>query len=413
VKDYSLRLGLIISLLLSLFVLPSRIYEGQAANMHNLVGSQMVIWVLCFISWVSCISILKKSPFRLLLWNILLALIVCGFLSTISYTLSHHFFEDYPLRPVHKSPWLYGFLKLMFRGLLIGLILLPVIYLLEREKKILLLHITHERDLLKASRLKNELLEKTVAERTHYLEQAMLTLESSQKELGKQLYIQSRLIASVTHDISSPLQYISVIAEEVDTLIQQEAYENLAKYSTNLRSSTKNLSILMKNLLDFIRINVHDREVKFERVNLQSIIHEKTNFYHAMVALKNNNVVQQVDQNLFVNSNRTLLSIIIHNLIDNANKFSNGGEIHIGTNIREDNLELSLINHTSNSLITQKACSENGNSAPSSGIGLIITREIASLLSIDFSIHHADKFTRATLTFPTYFFANSNDDTQR
>lgn len=294
----------------------------------------------------------------------------------------------------------------MFRGFLIALILIPVIYLVEKEKTLLLLNITHERNLLKASRQQNAFLEKMVAERTHFLEQTLLTLESSQKELGKQLYIQSRLIASVTHDISSPLQYVSVIADEVDGLVQKEEYKNLALFTSNLRSSTQNLSVFMKNLLDFIRVNVHDREVKFESVNLHSIIHEKTTFYHSMMELKNNSVISHIDPNLFVHSNRTLLSIMIHNLIDNANKFSSEAGIEIGTMMHEERLELYVINHTVNNFFPHQVNTEE--IQPTSGIGLVITKEIANLLSIDFSILHSEQFTKATITFPMHFRGNAN-----
>ncbi|WP_353718690.1 hypothetical protein [Dyadobacter sp. 676] len=47
-KKYQVALGLIIATFTTLGILPVRISEGQGKDLFNLIGSEIVIWLLLF-----------------------------------------------------------------------------------------------------------------------------------------------------------------------------------------------------------------------------------------------------------------------------------------------------------------------------------------------------------------------------
>lgn len=65
-KKYKIILGLIISTLITLGMLPSRLSQGQGDDLQNLIGSELVIWAMRFTSWCTTYFIQIKNICALL-----------------------------------------------------------------------------------------------------------------------------------------------------------------------------------------------------------------------------------------------------------------------------------------------------------------------------------------------------------
>ena len=62
-KKYKPVLGVLIATLLTVAVLPVRISEGQGNDPSNLVGSELVIWTMCFTTW--CVTYFAQLQSKL------------------------------------------------------------------------------------------------------------------------------------------------------------------------------------------------------------------------------------------------------------------------------------------------------------------------------------------------------------
>lgn len=73
------------------------------------------------------------------------------------------------------------------------------------------------RNTLRLRRVRKEKisLERTVIARTDSLETALQDLENAKQEVDHQVAAMSRMLASMTHDVQSPLNYITLVSAEI------------------------------------------------------------------------------------------------------------------------------------------------------------------------------------------------------
>jgi hypothetical protein len=134
-KNFQLAPGLIFAFILSNTVLPVRIMQGQAKDLVNLVGSQIVIFILCLCCWLLTVFILRSIN-RWQWLKVALSMIGCAILSIVFYYSLHTFFEDFPLDPLTNHSIYIGVTRMAYRGIIIGIILYPSAYFLDTQRRL-------------------------------------------------------------------------------------------------------------------------------------------------------------------------------------------------------------------------------------------------------------------------------------
>ena len=407
-KKFKPSLGLLIASLLTVSMLPVRISEGQGSDPHNLIGSEIVIWTMCFTSW--CITYFIQLQFQLHKWQkIALSLVLCAVLSNLFYYTFNPFFEDYPLTPMRQYPLAFATLRLSLRGLLMGLIIVPIAFLFENERQLLKAQLDAERQRVKASEEQNKLLESVVSERTRTLENTVSSLRKSESRLDNQVYLLSRLVASVTHDVSSPLNYVIIVTSKINQLLETGRSDEAGGYSHELHKTLTSISTFMNNLLEFTKTQVHNESIVLTQVDLPALISEKVRLFEGIISQKNNKLIVNIDQELTAYTNYNLLAVILHNLLDNAARYTRDGIISIKIETKDGRHRLFIENsaktvpETFTDHSETNGYSQNGQKGSrqneSKGIGLILVKNICSLLDIDFSTRISDGMATAQLTF--------------
>ncbi|SDL17128.1 sensor histidine kinase [Siphonobacter aquaeclarae] len=133
---YHLKPGAILSLNLSLAVLSTRLAQGQGKDVVNLVGSEIVIAIMCFAVWLSSMYILREPRVPRNWQKFCVALPAAMVISVVFYFGGNLFFEDYPLQPIRELPWYLGLARLCYRGTLVIFLMYPIAYYLEEQRKI-------------------------------------------------------------------------------------------------------------------------------------------------------------------------------------------------------------------------------------------------------------------------------------
>jgi len=161
-----------------------------------------------------------------------------------------------------------------------------------------------------------EELEKKVLKRTAQLQQANQELET--------------FCYSVAHDLRGPIQGIigqcRMTQEDYASYLPSDAVSNLdALCDTSLR-----LSRLVEDLLEFARLGQHG--VRREEIDLtamaKQVSREITPFRHGGHARLT------VDEGMKVSADPDLLVLVLHNLLDNACKYSTRHvDIHVGSSV--------------------------------------------------------------------------------
>ena len=230
---------------------------------------------------------------------------------------------------------------------------------------------------------KNEDLERAVNERT-------AALKESQNELSRQLNIQAHLIASITHDVRAPLKYVTQASRQIPKLNEMGQHKMLNEVGNALEQSLVQMTNFLDNLLSYVRTTLYHSKVEMAQVDLSELIAQKLALFEKVFLLYGNEVLNEVPAGLTIRSNPELLSVVVHNLIDNASKYARNGQIRIFSNTTDNSVHLVIadsgkgIDPEIREWFNNPAAAHSesyGNASPK-GFGLVIVKEVARLIDL-------------------------------
>lgn len=250
---------------------------------------------------------------------------------------------------------------------------------------------------------RNQLLELQVAARTDELRQTLLTLEASQGDLLHQFHLQSRLLTSLAHDLRSPLLAAGLVTGEVGRLIKNHDLAQASLLNRQVEDAVGMIRQSLDELLAYIKVQVYSKEVKIERVALADVIDKCFGFYEKAARINANSFQNNVPRDVTVPTNSQMLDIIIRNLADNANKFTENGTISAHWIAHETSGSLTIRDTGRGLPAALVAWFEQigSTSIPEkfNGLGLVIVKELAPFAMIRLNIQSRRGETQVTLHF--------------
>ncbi|QHI38882.1 Signal transduction histidine-protein kinase BarA [Kordia antarctica] len=153
-------------------------------------------------------------------------------------------------------------------------------------------------------------------------------LREAKEEAEQQANLKSQFFSTVSHELRTPLYGVvgltSLLTEDFPNLKENENFKSL-KFSSNYLLS------LINNVLQVNKIE--SEGVKLQRLpfNLKSLVNELVNSFSFAMNQNKNKVHQEIDPKIpeIVMGDSVRLSQILMNLIGNAIKFTEGGNIWI------------------------------------------------------------------------------------
>ena len=166
-------------------------------------------------------------------------------------------------------------------------------------------------------------LERKVAERTQELTAANDKLAEASK-------LKSRFLANVNHELRTPLSsiigYARLLRRETEGQISSLQRENLE----DLLRNAERLLGLIDSLLDFATIESGKMEIKVEPVSINALVQEAAAIVEPMLSANSVRIVQDIPPDIApVHTDREKLRQILLNLLGNAVKFTDRGEIRV------------------------------------------------------------------------------------
>jgi signal transduction histidine kinase/ligand-binding sensor domain-containing protein len=187
---------------------------------------------------------------------------------------------------------------------------------------------------------KNIQLEKQVVLRTQQLQTTVVTLRKTKDDLNVQVLNHKKLIKTITHDIKSPLKFIAITGRYL--------YNNLEKSLPISKEDIKAIHTSSTQLYHFVdNFLEYAKETDLENnesqpYSLHMLADEKLSFFKNIAAAAKTKLINKTDARLFITVNRHLLSIILHNLLDNALKNTFSGTITVSAIAENDVLSINV-----------------------------------------------------------------------
>lgn len=227
---------------------------------------------------------------------------------------------------------------------------------------------------------------KELNERTVLLNETVKALENSRDGLHQQSRLQKKLIAAITHDIKSPLKYLMLTGKSLYRKSRNQA-GNLEESVRAIYASSFQMYHFTNNLLQYAALYQEDSHIVTTIFNLNDLVKEKIFIFSEMIQSQNNKVIDNIPPQLIVCTNKELLSVIIHNLLDNAIKYTVNGHIYFSANQHRGKLQIcvqdtgvgmapELVNWCNNRQIVKDFINENGGQ----GLGLAMVKELVGLI---------------------------------
>jgi signal transduction histidine kinase len=253
-------------------------------------------------------------------------------------------------------------------------------------------------------RYKNILLENKVILQTSQLQETIVALRKTRDDLSRQITNHKNLIKTITHDIKSPLKFMAITGRFL--------YNNFEKQEPSMKediqamyTSSSQLYHFVDSFLEYTKeTDISNNEA--DSYPLHILVKEKIALFKNIASSKKTALVNAIPKDVNVTINKHLLSIIIHNLLDNAIKNTYGGSVSFDSSFINGSVMISVtdtgkgMTEEQVSYYTTFGKSYNDKEVKQNGMGLHIIAELLAITGGSMAIESSrDKGTKIMLLF--------------
>ena len=235
------------------------------------------------------------------------------------------------------------------------------------------------------------------------LKKALVKAQESDK-------LKSAFLANMSHEIRTPMNGIIGFSE---LFLDSELSANERKeYAKIVINSSKQLLSIVNDILDISKIEAGVVKLNYGNVNLNELLGELFLFYNSIakekkLKLNYNTVLEDADSNILID--KTKLNQVLTNLLSNAFKFTESGEISFGYKVDNDQLKFYVkdtgigIDKELQSKIFERFIQANvelNKRNKGTGLGLAISKKFIELFKGEMWIESSKKGTTVFFTIP-------------
>ncbi|MEO6287609.1 MAG: two-component regulator propeller domain-containing protein [Dyadobacter sp.] len=226
---------------------------------------------------------------------------------------------------------------------------------------------------------------------------AYLVKKDRENNLLRHYRVISQIVAAVNHDIQTPLHYVGYSLKQINSYLHQQPGSSplITRMSDESLNTSMRIGTLTKNLLDYIKLQNKNAASRthMDSVNVSELVTGIGELFSAIATFRNISISNEVPGEFVLWSDPSLLSIVVHNLLDNALKISKS-EINISAGYRDgkkqiviedtgDGMPDDLIRWLNKSYRSYEEWLRVPTDTEQKGIGLVIVKDLCVLLRID------------------------------
>jgi signal transduction histidine kinase len=161
------------------------------------------------------------------------------------------------------------------------------------------------------------------------LKNKVAELNESLEKLKASNQLKDRLLNILSHDVYSPLRFSTMVGKAL--LIKKEELnkEEIIDALTDINQAGTRMLLLISNILKWVEYQKENYSPQLTKENLHQLVQDKMEFFRFMASNKNIELINKIEPDISITTDKTAFGVIIQNLINNAIKFTPDGEIEI------------------------------------------------------------------------------------
>ena len=250
------------------------------------------------------------------------------------------------------------------------------------------------------------------------LQQSHTILTAKSDELQRANEYKSEFLANMSHELRTPLNSTLILAKLLADNKEGNLNETQVKYAQTISSAGKDLLALINDVLDLSRIEAGKIDVSAEAVSVASITDSLVKLFQPQALQKRLQFAATIEPGTpdEIQTDRKRLSQILKNLLSNALKFTEHGEIElrifrtgpssVSFAVRDSGVGIEPHQHDVIFEAFRQADGSIHRKYGGTGLGLSISRDLAQLLGGTISVHSTPgKGSTFTLALPLEYSA--------
>ncbi|WEK35354.1 MAG: ATP-binding protein [Candidatus Pseudobacter hemicellulosilyticus] len=248
---------------------------------------------------------------------------------------------------------------------------------------------------------RNRQLKERTGDLSRELEGTLGALSVTEKKLMKQASMQEYLIASIAHDIKSPLRFFALTGEMLlgDLQAQPAIKPSSLRKAANMLGSARSMYYSVDNMVQYIRFQSHTAHISLVELDLQQLVTQRVDIFAAIAKEKGLILDNRVPDNFKVISEPDVLGIIVHNLVDNAIKASAEGTITVSAERTGTGWMLEFTDEGYGMPAEMVSWIQGETEEAKTGLGLRIVKELAGALEAHIKVQLPPRGTAVALHF--------------
>ena len=174
------------------------------------------------------------------------------------------------------------------------------------------------------------------------MNQMAMKLDEDFRRIKRMEKVRSEFLGNVTHELKTP---ISSISGYIETLLEgaiKDENVNLGFLERSLEN-VQRLEELVTDLVEISRIETGELKMNFEYFNIHDLLNDLFKDAHQRNSNKNLKIQLEVpDKKLFIYGDKSRLDQVIANLLSNAMRYTDQGQIRIKVMRRDNELIFSI-----------------------------------------------------------------------
>ncbi|RVT78213.1 HAMP domain-containing histidine kinase [Flavobacterium sufflavum] len=169
---------------------------------------------------------------------------------------------------------------------------------------------------------------------THLTFEYEKRLIAAQNQIRQSLIFKNRIMGMISHEIRSPLNIISMYSRKVRSLIKEKELKDTFK---SIEFTTNSLLLLSNQILEYSKDENKKLNLKNRNLYLKTEIYQIISSMSSLAEVKGNKIkiLSNLDSDCEVYTDVTKIHQLFYNIIGNANKFTENGNIIVTINIQD------------------------------------------------------------------------------